>query len=68
MAWTRRIATFRDSLHGQRKHTIIVGCAIRTRPPTRATIDLAGELFFDVVLVGDVARRHLGDLAFLDHL
>jgi hypothetical protein len=45
------------SLHGQRKHTIIVGRArfTRDRQPTPATTDLAGEPLFDVLLLGDVA-------------
>jgi hypothetical protein len=55
MTSTRRTATFRDSLHGQRKHTIIVGRAVHPRPPTPAATDLAGEPLLDVLLLGDVA-------------
>jgi hypothetical protein len=54
MTSTRRAATFRDSLHGQRKHTII-GREVHPRPPTPAATDLAGEPLFDVLLLGDVA-------------
>jgi hypothetical protein len=48
-------ASFRDSLHGQRKHPSIVGRAVHPGPPTPATTDLAGEPFFDVLLLGEVA-------------